>query len=167
MKRAKFITIERPLLPAPPKDAEPYWCYLNTLMFKDKKTRRTLWEQKIPEAQLSWKPLYRYDDDKKEYVFWKDDFDAYFRCSVFKDDNFGWQLRLIISHEYANVWHKRMMDYIEKYHQAHFLNDKWWIDFWVDTPQIDILQYVDGAPEGEELDCMIQQAVGEYIEKIL
>jgi len=109
--RATFITIERALIPEPPRDAEPYWCYSNTLMFKHKETRETLWEQKIPEARLSW---CKKREDRA------DEFDSYFQCSVFFDKNFGWQLRCRISHYAANLWHKRMMEGVERYHQNHF-----------------------------------------------
>lgn len=117
-RRAKFLTIERPLLPAPPMDSEPSWYYSNTLGFYKK--GKKVWEQQIPEAQLLWKPLYRFDDEKKEWVYWRDEFDKYFRCEVFKDKNFGWQLRLHLSHNYAEIWHKKITDYVEEYHENHF-----------------------------------------------
>lgn len=115
--KAKFLTIERPLLPSPPKNARPYWCLCNTLQFYDKNNNK-IWEQKIPEAELLWKPLYTYDGNK--YVYWRDEFNSYFSCEVFLDKNFGWQLRMKLSHNYANIWHKKIMNYIRRYHRNHF-----------------------------------------------
>ena len=43
----------------------------------------------------------------------------YFHCEVFKDKNLGWQLRLTLSHGKANFWHKRILEFIEAYHQEH------------------------------------------------
>ena len=123
-KKAKFLTIERPLIPCPPIDSEPHWYYANTLGFF--KNGKKVWEQKIPEANMSWIPTYRFDDTKKEYVYRCDMFDKYFHCEVFLDKVFGWQLRIKISHNYANIWHKKMMGYIKRYHNNHFKkqNDK-------------------------------------------
>ena len=117
-KRAIFLTIERALMPPPPIDSEPYWCFTNTLLFYDKAGRK-VWEQKIPEANLAWVHGFRYNDKKKEYEYLCDEFDKYFHCEVFKDKNLGWQLRLTLSHGKANFWHKRILEFIEAYHQEH------------------------------------------------
>ena len=106
--KATFLTIERPLIPPPPIDSEPYWCYINTLIFHDK-DGKNVWEQKIPEADIHW--------IKGK---WGDEFASYFSAEVFKDSNFGWQLRLKISHERAKFWLAKMMEYIAEYHKAHF-----------------------------------------------
>lgn len=121
-KRAKFITIERPLLPPPPVDSHPYWCLINHLVFYDD-MRRKVWEQEIPEAELLWRPTFRYSDEQKKYVYWRDDFDNYFRCQVFKDEHFGWQLRLKLSHHEADVWHERIVKSVENYHKHHHLKN--------------------------------------------
>lgn len=113
-KRATFLTIERPLEPQPPKDSEPYWCYINTLMFYDKRNNK-VWEQKIPEARLAWMKRNRSDINC-------DDFEKYGSCQVFYDEHFGWQLRWTISHERAKLWHKEILEYIEDYHQEYHKN---------------------------------------------
>lgn len=105
--KATFLTIERPLLPPPPIDSEPYWCYIKTLIFHDKLGRK-VWEQEIPEVDLRWM--------KGQ---WGDKFDNYFSAEVFKDWDFGWQLRLKISHDRAKFWLARINEYIEEYHEAH------------------------------------------------
>lgn len=120
-KKAMFLTIERPLDPPPPRDAIPRWYLVDTLGFFDVDGKK-VWEQKIPEAQLLWKPLYHHDNDKWEY--WRDEFAAYFFCQAFKDSTFGWQLRLKISHHYAEIWHSEIMAYIRKYHENHFKKEK-------------------------------------------
>lgn len=42
-KRAKFLTIEIPLIPPPPIDSEPQWYLSNTLGFYKK--GKKVWEQ--------------------------------------------------------------------------------------------------------------------------
>ena len=107
-KRAKFITIERPLLPPPPITSKPNWCYYHTLIFHNHRGEK-VWEQEIPEAQLYW--LKR---NGREGI----EFDRYFQPSVFKDEHFGWQLRLTISHERADYWLSQMMGHIIAEHRT-------------------------------------------------
>jgi len=108
-RKSVFITIERPLLPAPPIDSRPYWCYSNTLCFLDRESSETLWEQKIPEAEIAWiaSP-------------YGDEFTKYFQCEVFLDPTFGWQLRMEISHDKAKFWLAKMLEYNQEYHNKHF-----------------------------------------------
>lgn len=114
-QRSKFITLERPLLPNPPDEAVEYgWFYVNRLIFYDAHGVK-VWEQDIPEAELSWLP---HDNGG-------DEFGKYFeRFEVFKDDRFGWQLRMMLSHAKANYWaeriYKEMVEYIEQHHREHF-----------------------------------------------
>ena len=117
--KAKFLTIERPLLPRPPASAvRPYWCLSNTLIFYDKNGQK-VWEKKIPEALPLWMPILQYDDENN-YPHWHDEFKNYFQCEVINDPHFGWQLRMTISHKYADFWHEKMMRYIKRYHKNHF-----------------------------------------------
>jgi hypothetical protein len=120
-KKAMFLIIERPLDPPPPLESTPQWYYSNTLGFYNK-NNKCVWEQKIPEAGMLYKPLYHHDNGKWEY--WRDEFGSYFHCEVFKDKHFGWQLRLKISHHYAEIWYNEIMAYIRKYHENHFKNKK-------------------------------------------
>ena len=115
-KKAKFITIERPLWPPPPIDSVPDWCYVNTLIFHDSKTFEVVWRQEIPEADLLWVPRRNYP--------WTDELDKYFSCSVFKDERFGWQLRAEISHERANLWLGKMLAYVKTHHDGHMKSFK-------------------------------------------
>ena len=121
-KRATFLIIERALMPPPPIDSEPYWCYVNILKFYQ--NRKEVWSQEIPEAKLSWIHRFRYNDKKKEHEYECDDFDKYFHCEVFKDTNLGWQLRIKISHGKADFWLKRILEFLESYHQEHFRLEK-------------------------------------------
>lgn len=107
--RATFLTIERPLVPEPPRDAKPYWCLINRLVFHDE-SGATVWDQEIPEAQLYWLPNYRWGGDE---------FDKYFHCEVFLDEHHGWQLRASISHEKAKQWHKDILEWMQFYHNQH------------------------------------------------
>ena len=118
-KRTTFLIIERALIPSPPIDSEPYWCYINTLLFHDK-SGREVWQQEIPEAKLNWSHQFKYDDKKKRYEYNCDEFDKYFHCEVFKDKNLGWQLRITLSHGKADFWHKQIIEFIEEYHKEHF-----------------------------------------------
>lgn len=79
-----YVIIQRQLWPQPPKDSEPYWCYINTLMFKNK-DRNTVWEQEIPEANCGPFPM----------------LNKYFNCELKHDKNFGWLLIAKISHQKA------------------------------------------------------------------
>ncbi len=121
-KKATFLTIERPLLPPPPVDSEPQWYYANTLGFY--KDGEKVWEQEIPEAKLLWKPLYNYDMNEKKWEYWRDEFNRYFHCEPFLDPHFGWQIRLRISHHYADIWYNEIMAYIRVYHDNHFKNKR-------------------------------------------
>lgn len=108
-QRTKKITIERPLIPSPPKDAEPYWCYINTLIFYENiaelgspfkhKRGKEIWRQEIPEADI-------FSSQKGEHYFWP--------VKVFWEDDFGWQLRIELSHEKADYWLSQMMNYLGK-----------------------------------------------------
>ena len=89
--RATFITIERPLIPQPPRNSRPFWCYSNTLLFYTKNASELLWEQKIPEALGLW----------HKNIHGKPEFDRVGHCEVFLDKRFGWQLRWTLSHETA------------------------------------------------------------------
>lgn len=109
MTRATFLIIERALEPAPPLDSEPYWCYANTLIFHQKKIK--VWEQEIPEAKMLWGPNKRWNCDE---------FEKYFGCEVFKDNQNGWQLRLTISHDRAEFWLNEIINWRKQYHNNHF-----------------------------------------------
>jgi hypothetical protein len=110
-KRATFIKFERPLLPPPPIDSEPYWCYVDTLIFHDAQGKK-VWEQEIPEAQLYWVPGNHEGDVFDKYF-------SGFQC--FKDGDFGWQLRFELSHERAKKWLQEAIAVgVKKHHEAHF-----------------------------------------------
>lgn len=111
--RATFITIERPLLPPPPLDSNPRWYYTNTLGFYDAKGNK-VWEQEIPEAELYW-----VDNNSSNRG---DVFDKYFwPFELFKDGDFGWQLRFKVSHNRGKFWLRKMMEYISEHHKQHFV----------------------------------------------
>jgi hypothetical protein len=78
-RKTPIVRIERQLWPQPPDDVYPYWCYINTLMFKDKETHKTVWQQDIPEGE----------------------FDSKWQCRVKYEDGFGWILIAIATHEKA------------------------------------------------------------------
>ncbi len=117
-QRTKFLTFERPLLPPPPLDADRYEWYLgNTLAFYRGKEK--VWEQKIPEADISWVPS---DADHA-----KDDFRPYFghfevfKVEVFKDgDRFGWQIRFSLTHRSADFWYDKIQKYLKQRYKEHF-----------------------------------------------
>ena len=111
--RATFITVQRPLLPSPPLDAEPEWCYTNTLIFHDKEGKN-VWEQKIPEASLWWVES---DNSNPSDVFGH----YFWQLRVFKLESFGWQLEFSISHNKAMKVLAQIMEDIEHYHSAHFV----------------------------------------------
>lgn len=114
--KATFLTIERPLLPPPPLESSPYWCYSNTLIFHDAQGNK-VWEQEIPEAELYWV------ENNSGNV--GDVFDHYFwPFEVFKDGNFGWQLRMTMSHNRAKFWLAKIMKYMKEHHEKHFLTLK-------------------------------------------
>lgn len=79
-KRTPEIIIRRQLWPAPPRDARPCWCYINTLIFYDAH-HREVWRQEIPEAGIF---LPR--------------FERFFRCEVEREPHYGWMLRIEASH---------------------------------------------------------------------
>lgn len=113
VNKAVILTIERTLDPKPPRDAKPRWYYQNTLGFY--KNHELVWEQKIPEARISWMETYRGGDE----VY--DSFDTYGQCSVFYEENIGWRLRWIITHQRAKKWLDEILSYIEAYHTYHFI----------------------------------------------
>jgi len=110
-KRAKIITIERPLWPPPPIDAVPDWCYINTLIFHDPKTWKNVWEQEIPECEIYWHQRENGGEECSGY---------FHGVKVFKDGNFGWQLHLEISHSTADLWLDKIMQYVREEHILHF-----------------------------------------------
>ena len=111
-KRTKIIEFSRPLWPQPPEGSEPYWCYINTLMFKDPLTRKTVWEQEIPEATLI-KKINRHgyvDPIEKRWTR---------SCEVRQDGDWGWLLVCTMSHtEAEQVWSFVMndLDYTQLQH---------------------------------------------------
>jgi hypothetical protein len=116
-KRATIITIERPLIPPPPIDSTPDFCYINTLIFHDK-TGKNIWEQKIPEAEIFWHKNNNGIEECSSY---------FYGIHVFKDSNFGWQLSMKISHDAAKEWLEKIMKSVEEYHENHFHKPEYYV----------------------------------------
>lgn len=126
MTKATFLTIERPLEPQPPKNSKPYWYGAGDKLcfyFLDKKGRyiedgkgnyKKTKDIDVPEARLSW--IKHPDPERKHDVF-----EHYGHCEVFYDKNHGWQLRWSITHGRAKFWKKRIISYIRRYHNRHYI----------------------------------------------
>lgn len=76
-RRSPIVKIEVQLWPPPPLDARPYWCYIDTLIFYDKKNREA-WRQRIPSP-----------------------FKSEVARRVVKHDTFGWVLHYELTHKEA------------------------------------------------------------------
>jgi len=114
-KRTKIIEFSRQLWPQPPLEAEPYWCYINTLMFKDPYTRQTVWEQEIPEASFV-KKIDRHGGIDPIEKRWS------MSCKVQQDGDWGWVLVCTMMHtEAEQVWSFIMndLDYTKLQHYDH------------------------------------------------
>lgn len=97
-RRRRFIIAERQLWPQPPADARPWWCYINTLIFYQENPHREAWRQDIPEAKLFLPKFERALD-----------------CSVFRDKEFGWCLRVSVPHRMAKVFYRMGMKMLAEY----------------------------------------------------
>lgn len=97
-RRRRFIIAERQLLPQPPDDARPWWCYINTLIFYKDNPHREVWRQDIPEAGIF---LPR--------------FDRALDCEVFMDIKFGWCLRVSVPHRLSKVFYRMGMRLLREY----------------------------------------------------
>lgn len=96
-RRRRFIIAERQLWPQPPANARPYWCYINTLIFYSPGNRE-VWRQEIPEA-ASLLPK----------------FDRTLDCSVFRDGEFGWCLRVEVPYRLSKVFYRMGMKLVREY----------------------------------------------------
>jgi len=114
-KRTKIIEFSRQLWPQPPEGSEPYWCYINTLMFKDPHTLKTVWEQEIPECALIKKINCHGYVDPIEKRFSQS-------ARVEYEEHWGWVLKLVMNHtEAEQLWSFVMndLDYTKLQHYDH------------------------------------------------
>jgi len=103
-KRTKFVTFSRQLWPQPPEGSKPYWCYINTLMFKEPFSCKTVWEQEIPEAAFV-KKINRHGYVDPLESRWSRS------CKVEYEPTWGWCLILEMAHtEAEQVWSFVMND---------------------------------------------------------
>lgn len=110
-KRTPIIEFQRQLLPQPPRNAEPYFCLINTLIFyeldengrrilnDDKQSYKEAWRQQIPEVDLL--------GFQREDTSWSDLEHRHGQhcIRVEYEENFGWILKFSIAHENAKrIW---------------------------------------------------------------
>ena len=97
-RRTPFIEFSRQLLPQPPKDAEPYFCLINTLIFYKKDTHEEVWRRLIPEAD--WLGFETQEHDNKlEHRH------GQHNIRVEYEEGYGWVLKFTIAHDAAKaIW---------------------------------------------------------------
>jgi len=112
-RRTKTIQFQRQLWPQPPKDARPYFCYINTLLFYEKGTCDEVWRQRIPEADQMR------NERNKVGIY----------CMTVKyDKTFGWIIHFETSHDTAQaIW--KLLFHRRKHERFHPVNcEKCWLE---------------------------------------
>jgi hypothetical protein len=98
-KRTPIIEFQRQLRPQPPKDSEPFFCYVNTLIFYERGTHKEIWREKIPEVDLVGMQTQDFNNNSLENRHYQ------WGTSVQYEEKWGWVLKFKISHEHAEtIW---------------------------------------------------------------
>lgn len=98
-RRTPVIEFKRQLLPQPPRDAHPHFCYIDTLIFYDCHNKE-VWRERVPEAD-QLEPFQSQDEHYNRL----DSRQGQGYIHVEYEEGYGWVLKFSITHTHAKrIW---------------------------------------------------------------